>query len=76
MSNFRQDNLRGVEGYKEERRVGALLEMEIEQGQLKHFTVSLFGSPAQHSEIIYTAHYGVMNLNKLNSSIITTESQQ
>lgn len=40
-------------------------------GQLKHFTGSLFASPAQLSQIIYTAHYGVMNMYKLNSSIIT-----
>lgn len=38
-------------------------------GQLKHFTRSLFASPAQLLQIIYTAHYGAMNMNKLNSTI-------
>ena len=80
MSDIRQDSLRGVEGTKEERRGGEGRRRGEEgtsywngnrTGQLKHFTGSLFASPAQLSQIIYTAHYGVMNMYKLNSSIIT-----
>lgn len=40
-------------------------------GQLKHCTGSLFVCVAQHLQIIYTAHYEVMNMNKLKSSAKT-----